>query len=713
MRNDNWASTTRPPVVRLDWKVGAENCSRAKQNPNTYACRDEKSVCVDDDYYYSDHVKGYLCSCVPGYEGNPYLEGGCQDESEDVGASEDMPTTMSDIEYTWTGSYKSGITSSSDTHPLIFATEPGCLDRCGNLSIPYPFGVGSDCSLDPSFNISCNTFTDPPKAYLTIIDKEVIEINQTYVRVKYPNYLALACYGSSEYEGGSNVTAEPYRYSMAVNLSGTQYTLSGENLLTTIGCDDMVVGIERPNRRSVGGSCASVCTDMIDTGGVATCQDNSNWSMLGNGCCQTYISPGTTILRAQLTDLSGTLVRRRRHFPCSYAFLQETGIMNQSRPFLYPLDNSAFPNGVTPPVVRLDWRIGTKNCSQQLRNDPSYACHDSSSVCVDLAAGFGGGYLCSCFQGYKGNPYLIGGCQELSSSIAKPGCPDQCGNLSIPFPFGVGPNCYMEPSFDIRCDISSNLHRPYLTVLSAEIIELNLTLMQIRVKYPNFAIACYNLSDYKRGLNKTAESRGMIIDLSATKFTLSTDNWLTALGCDDMMVVYGGANGSFVGGGCASYCYEMNYSGLFFGYCPSNTYRYWPGGGCCQTPISKGTTYLEAQLTDLSGQWRRRKLFSCSYAFVGEKSPYYINYPLNYLNNSAAIIPDDPTRIVNMKWSLALDWRIGVENCDKAQRNQTTFACKSNSDCVDFDATVGGYLCSCSEGYQGNPYLTPGCQGLL
>ncbi|KAH6801409.1 Wall-associated kinase family protein [Perilla frutescens var. hirtella] len=47
-----------------------------------------------------------------------------KDESEDVaGAFEDMPTTTSDIEYTWTDSYKSGIASSSDTHPLIFSRE--------------------------------------------------------------------------------------------------------------------------------------------------------------------------------------------------------------------------------------------------------------------------------------------------------------------------------------------------------------------------------------------------------------------------------------------------------------------------------------------------------------------------------------------------------------------------------------------------------------
>lgn len=70
--DDNWASASKLPVVRLDWTVGADNCSETGLNTSsTYACRDEKSVCVDAR-------RGYICSCVPGYEGNPYLSEGCQ-----------------------------------------------------------------------------------------------------------------------------------------------------------------------------------------------------------------------------------------------------------------------------------------------------------------------------------------------------------------------------------------------------------------------------------------------------------------------------------------------------------------------------------------------------------------------------------------------------------------------------------------------------------
>ncbi|XP_047979565.1 wall-associated receptor kinase 3-like [Salvia hispanica] len=475
------------------------------------------------------------------------------------------------------------------TGPVGPVAKHGCLDRCGNLSIPYPFGVGSDCSLDPSFNISCitSTSTDPPKAYITILDKEVIEINETYVRVKYPSFVATTCYdGLREYE----------KHGAPLNLSGTQYTLSSENWLTAIGCDDMVLGTEQPNGSLVGSSsCASFCSESNHTGGEGYCPDNGFWSVLGNGCCRAPINGGSSYLKAKLTDLSGASVGGRV-FPCSYAFIQESrsGSGNHSA-FSYKLEflqnnSKAFSDEfmetkMAPvPVVRLNWRIGNKNCSQQLSNDTSYACR-GRSICVDKYQVEG--YYCSCFQGYKGNPYLTRGCQAYSLPVARPGCLDQCGNLSIPFPFGIGSNCYMDPTFEISCNVSTNPPKAYLSALNAEIIDLNLT--QVRVNYPKLGFACYNSS----------ESRSLIIDLSATQFMLSRLNVLTALGCDDMAVAYGKSkNTTFVGGSCAASC-TQSYDSESYGSC-ARFYTlstgfdwYVPATGCCQTPISRGNHHLK------------------------------------------------------------------------------------------------------------------------
>ncbi|KAM7489445.1 hypothetical protein LguiB_026929 [Lonicera macranthoides] len=48
--------------------------------------------------------------------------------------------------------------------------KPGCQRQCGNVVIPYPFGIGlgSHCSIpnSPNFEINCDTSFNPPKPYI-------------------------------------------------------------------------------------------------------------------------------------------------------------------------------------------------------------------------------------------------------------------------------------------------------------------------------------------------------------------------------------------------------------------------------------------------------------------------------------------------------------------------------------------------------------------
>nr|XP_034599967.1 wall-associated receptor kinase 1-like [Setaria viridis] len=65
------------PVV-MDWAIrnGTTTCEVAKHNKvGTYACLSTNSVCPANGL-------GYLCNCSKGYQGNPYLQGGCQDVDE-------------------------------------------------------------------------------------------------------------------------------------------------------------------------------------------------------------------------------------------------------------------------------------------------------------------------------------------------------------------------------------------------------------------------------------------------------------------------------------------------------------------------------------------------------------------------------------------------------------------------------------------------------
>ncbi|CAA2982423.1 Serine threonine kinase [Olea europaea subsp. europaea] len=66
------------------------------------------------------------------------------------------------------------LADNSNTATATTTTKPGCQSTYGNLTVPYPFGIGVNvsCSLNPSFNINYDTFSDPPKAFLGITDLE-------------------------------------------------------------------------------------------------------------------------------------------------------------------------------------------------------------------------------------------------------------------------------------------------------------------------------------------------------------------------------------------------------------------------------------------------------------------------------------------------------------------------------------------------------------
>ncbi|KAG8388354.1 hypothetical protein BUALT_Bualt02G0117100 [Buddleja alternifolia] len=171
----------------------------------------------------------------------------------------------------------------SATHPI---TKPGCQTQCGNLAIPFPFGIVSNCSMDPSFHIHCNTSTNPPKAYLFNTSFEVTDIYGSQIWVKYPNLLAVSCYDSL---GNKTVSSN-----ISIDLSSTQYTVAENNWLTAIGCDDLVTIQGRNVESSFGGGCLSFCSNSNDSesGGNGVCPDNGNGYLPGNGCCRTTIPRG-------------------------------------------------------------------------------------------------------------------------------------------------------------------------------------------------------------------------------------------------------------------------------------------------------------------------------------------------------------------------------------------------------------------------------------
>ncbi|KAL2465127.1 Wall-associated receptor kinase-like 10 [Abeliophyllum distichum] len=288
----------------------------------------------------------------------------------------------------------------------------------------------------------------------------------------------------------------------------------------------------------------------------------------------------------------------------------------------------------------------------------------------------------------------------------KHSCQSRCGNIEIPYPFGIGSNCSQNQDFNISCDTSFNPPKPFLilnvnsyeyyyTLSYLEVVNITETQVYVKNSEAQLSMACYGNEFDNKARNSTSEFYG-------SPYTLSDANQVTSIGCDDLAMVQQDSTS----GGCVSYCSNIpNLGGNItivgaVGSCP--------GRGCCRASISKGY-YLGVNLSDMHTYWGRdSKRNRCSFAFIGMIGDYdKFNFSLSHLNDPTTFLKNYNKTFMGMP--LVLDWRIKDDNCTHAP-NSTDYACGKNSYCIDMDTTLGGYQCRCKEGYEGNPYL--GCHGV-
>lgn len=274
---------------------------------------------------------------------------------------------------------------------------------------------------------------------------------------------------------------------------------------------------------------------------------------------------------------------------------------------------------------------------------------------------------------------------SAASRMAKPRCRGTCGNLTIPYPFGVGAGCFYTDGFDVSCEEN----RTYMHNSSSnmEIYSLNLIGGQAQVS-TFIAYKCSNNTD-------GTSTDGWVSTSTAPFFTLSSRaNKLTVVGCNTLAFL-GGYNEEEqnVGAGCFSMCPDKQ-SVDSSGQCS--------GMGCCQTSIAPNLTSLNVTFDSRFNNSEVNSFNPCSYAFVAEQD--WFRFEPDYLEGHKFT---DKYKGV----STVLDWVAGRESCAQAPKNRTSYACVStNSSCIN-SPNATGYLCACNNGFAGNPYLEGGCQG--
>jgi len=273
--------------------------------------------------------------------------------------------------------------------------KPGCRDKCGNVSIPYPFCIGKDCFRE-GFEVLCPPDDVP---ILNTSGTPLLEINLNFGEARIQNNISQAC----------NITKFNMVLGASIPVQRFFMVSRTRNIFTAIGCSTiaLIAGeIQTPIEEDGGfifdgiSACGSFYTEDII--------DNTTKDCSGSGCCQTAIPRNLKSFFPVF--LNNSLLGAQNFSSCSYAFIAEIGWFTFD-PSYVTSQNLQNQFGFGPPLV-LDWVAGNGSCEAAKKMGSSYPCVDANSECVDVPRG--PGYRCNCSTGYEGNPYLAGGCGGIN-----------------------------------------------------------------------------------------------------------------------------------------------------------------------------------------------------------------------------------------------------------------------------------------------------------
>ncbi|KAL9259695.1 Wall-associated receptor kinase-like 2-like protein [Drosera capensis] len=255
--------------------------------------------------------------------------------------------------------------------------KPGCNDTCGNIMIPYPFGIGADCANGSWFEIFCNDSTSPPTPFMRRLKLEVMKVIYDYSAILpqevgnkfsyFPRLVLVVATQPLKVCAGGQATGLTRPVS-SVNLDGSPYWFSspmnGLHAQFVTGCAGSVVMTNRNNQVLAG--CASVCGS-----------SHNSRNCFGVGCCQSSI--------ASMFSDSDVLNLYRIGFN-NEAVGEQSTCMDSGLVML-----SSYQNLIDPQAFTITPSPDKFPTVLEFIRDPS-----GDTLCPDY---------------YEGNPYLPDGCQ--------------------------------------------------------------------------------------------------------------------------------------------------------------------------------------------------------------------------------------------------------------------------------------------------------------
>lgn len=295
-----------------------------------------------------------------------------------------------------------------------------CTRWCGNIAIPYPFGIEDGCyhaSGGGGFNLTCRNGggggghhqAPPPKLFLGDGTVQVLEISIANATVRI---------NSSRVDFTSDVGRRNKEQLVVVNKtwgvglpSLGPYFLSDDygNMLRVESCNvqvDLLGGTPTGNDSSrLVASCTAICPTVVGP-------QNDDATLVGDGscagirCCQASIDIGYSFYTIQIHMLNNGLFQDPRS---SSVYIVDKDFNFSKSEGGDPADFETQPLGGVP--ATLSWVIANLTCPPANVSAPE--CRSTHSSCLDkwILMGTVAGYTCQCSPGYQGNPYIDHGCQ--------------------------------------------------------------------------------------------------------------------------------------------------------------------------------------------------------------------------------------------------------------------------------------------------------------